>query len=508
MKIKSLLSEENIAQLESWSDGYFYKIFYFLEDFVENGVKNKLFTLKEAKEDVNIALWYAYAGNNIDVYEYYYKVINWLPYSEKNAKGIGAWYYRYSVALIYCGNLDKAYIYAKKGVEEEPKYPWGWLNLAKLQYYFGQTEEALISIEKGLNIVKDDYEFTTLKQEIMNGCSFEDLLCHYINSEDDKFLQQQKELQDEFKQKMEAINGVICNQEALMKLKNIINGNVWQEDCPYCNCRVNFADKDVIFTFKMNRAMLSKIDLEWFIKEYKDIKERLINYSKYNIVYTLQAVEISRDYEIKLYYYNKELDMSLVEYKVGQELKQHLNKIQNHNKQIEDIALTLYKQDEHFSYVECWLEDDKIIKHYGQVGKRGDIKVYENCSVEDYKLYLDIFVGRYEKLGYISWRECVKKTLLIKIQLEEAMRVFPDDISMGPIYLIYEMLQKSLEINVVGFLNDWGYRKNVEQNVYEIDFYFDTVDKDIAIDLVKQVVNSIIIEDKMIIKEIAELSYR
>lgn len=61
--------------------------FYYLEDFVKKGIEQKLFTLEEAKEDLNIALWYAYAGNNIDIYEYYYKVINWMPYSEKNAKG-------------------------------------------------------------------------------------------------------------------------------------------------------------------------------------------------------------------------------------------------------------------------------------------------------------------------------------------------------------------------------------------------------------------------------------
>lgn len=253
MKTKSLLSKEDIARLESWSDGYFYKIFYFLEDFVENGVKKQLFTLDEAKEDLNIALWYAYAGNNIDIYEYYYKIIKWLPYSEKNAKGVGKWYYRYSVALLYCGKLDEAYIYANKGVKEEPNYPWGWLNLAQLQYYFGKKEEALASIEKGLNIVKGDYEFTTLKKEMMNDCSFEDLLCHYINPEADKLLQQ-KDLRDEFKQKLEAIDGVVCHQEGLMNIKNLINGVDWQEDCPYCSCKVNLADKNIIFTFKMNKA--------------------------------------------------------------------------------------------------------------------------------------------------------------------------------------------------------------------------------------------------------------
>ena len=51
---------------------------------------------------------------NIDIYEYYYKVINWMPYSEKNAKGSGAWYYRYSVALTYCSDLKKHIVMHKK----------------------------------------------------------------------------------------------------------------------------------------------------------------------------------------------------------------------------------------------------------------------------------------------------------------------------------------------------------------------------------------------------------
>lgn len=86
MEKKSLLTKEDIDMLQTWSEGYFYKIFYYLEDFVKNGVKKNLFTLEQAREDLDIALWYAYAGNNIDIYEYYYKVVNWMPYSEKKLK--------------------------------------------------------------------------------------------------------------------------------------------------------------------------------------------------------------------------------------------------------------------------------------------------------------------------------------------------------------------------------------------------------------------------------------
>lgn len=76
----------------------------------------------------------------------------------------------------------------------------------------------------------------------------------------------------------------------------------------------------------------------------------------------------------------------------------------------------------------------------------------------------------------------------------------------APIYFLYEMVQKALEINVVGFLNDWGYRRNEKKNLYEIDFYFDTVDKDIAVNLVKHVIEVFSMNAKSKVEEVIELA--
>lgn len=510
MEIKSLLTKDDIDILESWADGYFYKIFYYLEDFVKKGVEQNLFTLKEAREDLNIALWYAYAGNNIDVYEYYYKVIKWMPYSEKNAKGSGAWYYRYSVALIYCSDLEKAYEYAKKGVQEEEDYPWGWLNLAKLQYYFGKKDEARISIKKGLSLVPDDYEFKVLLKEIEENCSFEEMICHYIKPEDDKIFHDKKMNKQHLKEKMQAVDGVICHEESLEKIKNIIGGFNWQENNPYCSCFINIKDKNIKIIFTMNRAMLSKINIDWLTREYEDIKNNLLICDKYNIIYDLQEIEINRDYEIKLSYYNKKKDVSLIECKIENKKETVCDEPKMSNirtdEEVERLALTLYKKDKDFSYVECWYEDNKIIKHFGLVGDKGEIKKYENCSIDDYKLYLDIFVGRYEKLGYISWREYAKRTLLMKIIVEDNVKSVLEQENMATIYFLYEMVQKALEINVVGFLYDWGYKKDENKNIYEVNFYFDTVDKDIAVNLIKHVIEVFTMNAKSKVKKVVELA--
>ena len=158
----SLLSADDIAILESFNEGvtgYFGKMLQWLQDFCGSWCRRRRFTEKQAKEDLQIALWYAYACNNIDEYIYFYQAVDWMSESEKNATGCGTWYYRYSVALMYCGKLEEALQYAEKGAEEEPDYPWIWLQVGKLRAHFGDKDGALKAAKQGLQLVPDDYEF-------------------------------------------------------------------------------------------------------------------------------------------------------------------------------------------------------------------------------------------------------------------------------------------------------------------------------------------------------------
>lgn len=132
----SLLSPEDIATLESFSGdsrGYFGRMLDFLQNFMDAGVQAGRFTKRQARRDLQIALWYAYACNNMDEYRFYYQAAQWMPDSEENAKGCATWYYRYSAALMYCGRLEEAQKYAELGAQEEPDYPWIWLQVAKLR---------------------------------------------------------------------------------------------------------------------------------------------------------------------------------------------------------------------------------------------------------------------------------------------------------------------------------------------------------------------------------------
>ena len=138
----SLLSAEDIQTLASFDDGvsgYFWKMLHWLDDFVKNGVEERKFSERQARQDLQIALWYAFACNNIDDYIHYHQAAAWMKDSEQNAAGCGTWYYRYSVALMYCGRLEEARDYAEKGAREEPDYPWIWLQVGKLRAHFGDN---------------------------------------------------------------------------------------------------------------------------------------------------------------------------------------------------------------------------------------------------------------------------------------------------------------------------------------------------------------------------------
>ena len=67
--------KENIEILESFDEGtaaYFGKMLDWLENFIKSGVEEGRFSEKQAHQDLQIALWYAFACLNLDDYIHYY----------------------------------------------------------------------------------------------------------------------------------------------------------------------------------------------------------------------------------------------------------------------------------------------------------------------------------------------------------------------------------------------------------------------------------------------------
>ncbi len=310
----SLLSAEDIETLESFDEGvsgYFGKMLRWLEDFIEQGVQEGKFTQRQAKQDLQIALWYSFACNNLDEYRYYYKAADWMKDSEKNAVGCVMWYYRYSVALMYCGRLEEALNYAEKGIQEEPDYPWIWLQVGKLRSHFGNKTGALEAVAYGLALEPGDYEFLTLKKEIESGEPLERMEYHWINPDADQTLQQGLDADADDKQR--SISCMTVSEEGLERFWSIFGPKPEQytPNAPYTQFPYTVNDCLVDLVFQMNEAGMSKLDSDWLklLKGWLQNGQWLERDHPDGRAARLDTVLVGMDYRIGLLYKLTEEDV-------------------------------------------------------------------------------------------------------------------------------------------------------------------------------------------------------
>lgn len=270
----SLLSAEDIETLAAFDEGvsgYFGKMLGWLQDFIQNGVEEGRFSEKQAHQDLQIALWYAFACLNLDDYIHYYRAAEWMKDSEKNATGCATWYYRYSVALMYCGRLEEALEYAERGAKEEPDYPWIWLQVGKLRAHFGDKSGALDAVKQGLKLEPGDYEFLTLKKEIKAGATLEQMEYHWINPDADRTLQQG--LDEDADDKQCAIACIRVDEAGLAEFYELFHPErySYKKNSPCCEFQYPVKEHLVELSFRMNEAGLSKMGTDWL----RQLKERL-----------------------------------------------------------------------------------------------------------------------------------------------------------------------------------------------------------------------------------------
>ena len=303
----SLLSAEDIETLASFDDGvsgYFWKMLHWLEDFIQNGVEERKFSKKQARQDLQIALWYAFACLNLDDYLHYYQAAEWMKDSEQNAAGCATWYYRYSVALMYCGRLEEARDYAEKGAREEPDYPWIWLQVGKLRAHFGDKTGALEAVKQGLKLEPGDYEFLTLRQEIQAGATLEQMEYHWINPDADQTLQQGLDKDADDKQR--SIACIRVDEAGLDAFYQLFHPEQhdYQKNAPCCDLHYPVQGHPVQISFRMNEAGLSKLGTDWLgqLKEQLDSGEWLTHTPEGEPEGTLAAVFVEQNHRISLVY--------------------------------------------------------------------------------------------------------------------------------------------------------------------------------------------------------------
>lgn len=436
-----LLTEKEIEKLESFdrgTSGYFGKMADYLFECINNGIGEGRFTEDEARADLEIALWYSYAHNNMEEYEQYYRTARWMPASEGNAKGCGAWHYRYSVALMYCGRLDEALKYAQKAVDEEPSYPWGWLQLAKLKYHFGDADSAKDAVAKGLELVPGDYEFTVLSREIDKGCTLEQMEYHYIDPKDD--LKLQEGTLPECEEKLALTAGIVCDEKALQKIKELFAVQQWTADSPYCEFECELDGQTVKGVFCMNEAAVSKLEYDW-LKEQKQqiLQGGYLAYEHEDGRYELERLIFSREESMSMVYkdVDRERRFTITGHKNPLDMDNIAAYLRRQSAQPGEQSapgreILLYRQSwidgsRHISYAHCYKSQDEdtnelyAVKHIGTAGEEGTEEYFFCGNDEQYDEYAEVFESSYSQQGYDEWPDYDYSEMVVQLVMEELL---------------------------------------------------------------------------------------
>ena len=274
----TILTQEVISEILRLDNaGKMYAIINTIVDFVSEGIEVGRFSQEEALHDLEIALWVAYANNNIDDYLHYANSESWLKRVEDLATGCGKWYYRYASALIHLGRLDEALQYAEEGVRQEPDYPWGWLTLSALRAHAGDKQGALDAVAKGLELVPGDYEFLQRRDEIEAGCSIEVMESHFIDPDADAMLKDtdNRQRDEERIAKQLSASTILCDSDNLNRIKQILAPVEWDNSGHFCYFTIALSGCSLSGRFVTNEAGLSKFDTAW-IAQLKSSLDTLI----------------------------------------------------------------------------------------------------------------------------------------------------------------------------------------------------------------------------------------
>ncbi|KUL99143.1 hypothetical protein RO03_06340 [Fusobacterium nucleatum subsp. nucleatum] len=167
---------------------FFENVEYFSEiiDRINDIQENNNYSDEEMDNDLDVALWRAFVYINLWSYKGYAKAERILKKVENKGIKNPIWCYRYAVSIARLRKYEEALKYFLIGTEVDSTYPWNWLELGRLYYKFGELDKVFECIEKGLELVPNDYEFLTLKDDVKNDRGYFYSINHYINEEVDK----------------------------------------------------------------------------------------------------------------------------------------------------------------------------------------------------------------------------------------------------------------------------------------------------------------------------------
>lgn len=307
-----ILRPEDVSEIESFADEDirdYDAILECLGRVMSEGITDGRFTEKQVQNDLDFALWVAFACNNIDDYEHYCTSIEWLSRVEGSASGCGPWFYRYAVALMYAGKPRKALEYLSRGVEEQPAYPWTWHQLARLRAHFGDRDGAMSAANKGMELVPGNPDFEELLRDIQEGRTLEEMEFRFNGDVDPARGTDPTECffhsdDPDVVSRATAVMGIDVDTGRLNEIKTALRPSGWIPDHPYCTFMTDGPKGQVLVSLAMNEAFLSKIPvqrIESVIRSLPDLESQARSgVTNIGPQMPLYAITVARDLSVML----------------------------------------------------------------------------------------------------------------------------------------------------------------------------------------------------------------
>ena len=236
-----IFSDEDRAKLAAFDSGNEIRpgrILAEIDTVIDRGIMEGRFTREAADQDLECALMRAHACLNLHQYEDCLRALSILRRAEASAAGCGVFFYRLCAVWLHLGKLEEAHQCAERAIREEPTYPWGWLEAAKLRAHLGDAEGALKAIETGLALVPGDPEFLTARREIESGSDILQLSNHLIDPDADEALQLNLMPSDELLVYTRFNNCILAKPGGLEAVFALFNFSDWQPadppEVPFC----------------------------------------------------------------------------------------------------------------------------------------------------------------------------------------------------------------------------------------------------------------------------------
>lgn len=208
-----------------------------------------------AGNDRELALWMARGCCALGDYEHYYMAAQWLGRAGGEDPAEGEFLYLMALAAMYCGRPEEALSYAESSVGQEERRPEAWHLLAELYSFAGEQQKALGAVEKGRLAGGFPEDWDQLEQAVLAGEGLEAMEKTRIRNVSARAGEQGSLLE---KCRLEAADGLVCNQAGLEEVMKVLKPEVWDGDEPYCGFCCQNGDRELTGAFYMNEAAVSK----------------------------------------------------------------------------------------------------------------------------------------------------------------------------------------------------------------------------------------------------------